>query len=756
MNYPLLPEYIEAIKSAEDNFDKLKSLRPVFDESGEPTMTSGNFAVVFKMKDEQTGKLHAVKCFLKEQEHREESYRLIADELEFVSSTFLTPIKYLEKELFVDSRSCSDTEFPVVLMDWVEGVTLDKYIREHDDAYELALLAYQFSRLAMWLLSQPFAHGDLKPDNILVRTDGSLALVDYDGMYVPAMKGQKARELGSPDFRHPSRTENDFNEHIDDFSLVSILLSIKALSLNPELMGKYAAADHLLFSEKDYRDISHCSLLKELYPSADAEQIVLISLFTLAVVKGDLADVSARLFNLARPKAQKNGTHKLQYIANRETTEALNDLGEKYYKAQDYKKAVEWYTKAAEQGDARAQCNLGYCYENGRGVEQDYQKAVEWYTKAAEQGYASAQNNLRCCYVLWLGVEKDNKKAFEWITKTAEQGYASAQFNLGYCYDRGLGVENDYQKAVEWYTKAAEQGYADAQLKLGVCYELSRGVERDYQKAVALFKKAAEQGYARAQYKLGECYYLGKQDYRLVVKTPILKTHGFYINYSEPKTNQVVEQDYQKAVEWYTKAAEQGYARAQYNLGDCYKNGRGVEQDYQKAVEWYTKAAEQGDETAQCNLGNCYKNGQGVEQNYQKAVEWFTKAAVRWYANAIAQYNLGVCYENGQGVEQDYQKAVEWYTKAAEQRDARAQFNLGYCYEYGQGVEKDYQKAVEWYTKAAEQGNADAQLNLGVCYEIGQGVEKDYQKAVEWYTKAAEQGNERAKSSLNRLKNKNL
>ena len=199
MNYPLISEYVEAIKAAEDNLDQLKHLRPVLVEDGEPVMTSGNFAVVFKMKDEHTGKLHAVKCFLKEQEGRAEAYRQIAEELEFVSSTFLTPIKYLDKELFVDSSNSADSEFPVLLMDWVEGQTLDKYIREHiDDQYELSLLAYQFSRLAMWLMPQPFAHGDLKPDNILVKEDGTLVLVDYDGMYVPAMKGQKARELGSP------------------------------------------------------------------------------------------------------------------------------------------------------------------------------------------------------------------------------------------------------------------------------------------------------------------------------------------------------------------------------------------------------------------------------------------------------------------------------------------------------------------------------------------------------------------------------
>ena len=303
MNYPLISEYVEAIKAAEDNFDQLKHLRPVLGEDGEPVMTSGNFAVVFKMKDGQTGKLHAVKCFLKEQEGRAEAYRQIAEELEFVSSTFLTPIKYLDKELFVDSANSEDSEFPVLLMDWVEGQMLDKYIREQiDDQYELSLLAYQFSRLAMWLMPQPFAHGDLKPDNILVKEDGTLVLVDYDGMYVPAMKGQKARELGSPDFRHPGRTEEVFDDHIDDFSLASILLSLKAIALRPSLLEEYGASDRLLFSERDYRNLSESSALGALQPlMQDAELASLYSLYILALSQNNLSQVSFRLFNLSRP-----------------------------------------------------------------------------------------------------------------------------------------------------------------------------------------------------------------------------------------------------------------------------------------------------------------------------------------------------------------------------------------------------------------------------------------------------------------------
>ena len=299
MNYPLLSEYVESIRSAEDYLAELSHLRPVLDAKGDPVMTRGNFAVVFKMQDEHTGKFYALKCFTKEQEGRAESYKMIAEELESVNTTYFTHFKYYDKELFVDCTNSDETEFPVVLMDWVDGITLDKYIRDKlNNQYALEMLAYEFSGLAMWLMPQPFAHGDLKPDNILVKDDGTLVLVDYDGLYVPAMKGQKARELGSPDFRHPNRTEDDFDEHIDDFSLISILVSLKAIAVQPSLLQKYGASDRLLFSQDDFRDLCKCRLLNELFPSDDPDLNVLLGLYIIAQTKGNLVNVSSHLLDL--------------------------------------------------------------------------------------------------------------------------------------------------------------------------------------------------------------------------------------------------------------------------------------------------------------------------------------------------------------------------------------------------------------------------------------------------------------------------
>ena len=302
MQYPLISEYVRAIQDASNNLDKLAHLVPVLDNHGEPYRSSGAFAVVFKMKDEQTGKCYALKCFLEEQEGRAEAYRLIADELDFVDSSYITSVKYLEKEIFVDS-SCEEDEFPVLLMDWIDGETMENYIAEnYQDNYAMAMLCYRFCKMAAWLRSQPFAHGDIKPDNIMVRPDGNLTLVDYDGMFVPAMKGQKSPTIGTKDFSHPQRTVDDFDETIDDFALASIALSLKAISLKPSLLDEYGAADRLLFSAEDYRDLSKSKVVVSLSELlGDTDLRLLYSLFNIVFVKKNLSFVSFRMFNIALP-----------------------------------------------------------------------------------------------------------------------------------------------------------------------------------------------------------------------------------------------------------------------------------------------------------------------------------------------------------------------------------------------------------------------------------------------------------------------
>ncbi len=374
--------------------------------------------------------------------------------------------------------------------------------------------------------------------------------------------------------------------------------------------------------------------------------------------------------------------------------------------------------RAAEQGDADAQYDLGLMYATGRGVPQDDGEAVRWFRRAAEQGLAGAQYSLGLMYYFGEGVPQDHGEAVRWYRRAAEQDHADAQYDLGLMYANGRGVPQDDGEAARWYRRAAEQDHADAQYDLGLMYATGRGVPQDDGEAVRWYRRAAEQDHARAQFNLGYAYDFGEG----------------------------VPQDHGEAVRWYRRAAEQGDADAQYVLGYAYANGRGVPQDDGEAVRWYRRAAEQDHARAQYDLGYAYTFGKGVPQDHEEAVRWYRRAAEQ--GDADAQYVLGLMYANGRGVPQDDGEAVRWYRRAAEQGDADAQYVLGLMYANGRSVPQDDGEAARWYQRAAEQGDASAQSNLGFMYANGRGVPQDDGEAARWYRRAAEQGDAPAQIEL--------
>ena len=564
MQYPLISEYVRAIQDASSNLDKLAHLVPVLDDHGEPYRSSGAFAVVFKMKDEQTGKCYALKCFTEEQEGRAEAYRQIADELEFVDSSYIISVKYLDKEIFVDSN-CEEDEFPVLLMDWIDGETMENYIAEnYQDNYTMAMLCYRFCKMAAWLRSQPFAHGDIKPDNIMVRPDGNLTLVDYDGMFVPAMKGQKSPTIGTKDFSHPLRTVDDFNETIDDFALASIALSLKAISLKPSLFDEYGAADRLLFSADDYCDLSKSKVMAALQEQMNNEELtILLSMFLLAKAKKNLALCSFRTFSISKP-----------FYDVEELIKLADLLFEKSKDEADHKKAFRLYSIADSKGSLYAKACLGYCYCLGKGVSEDKEKGLTLIRVSANAGNAKGQNVMGLCYCKGLGVVQSYEETVKWYRKSAEQGYARAQYNLGRCYEDGLGAPQCYEEAVKWYSMSAKQGFVNAQCRLGSLYFMGLGVDLSMEKCVKWYCKAAKQGDVDAQFFIAVCYESGIGGAKSC----------------------------EEAIKWYRKAAEQGSSAAQRNLAYCYEKGKGIAKNIDEAVAWYRKAANQGDNSAMESL----------------------------------------------------------------------------------------------------------------------------------------------------------
>jgi len=149
----------------------------------------------------------------------------------------------------------------------------------------------------------------------------------------------------------------------------------------------------------------------------------------------------------------------------------------------------------AGKGDVAAQCWLGWAYENGKnGAETNLVEAAKWYRKAAEQGDADAQSNLGFAYFFGNGVPRDSSEAVKWYRKAAEQGQPRAQWWLGFFYHNGNGVPKDAAESVKWYRKAAEQGFACAQFSIGLCYDNGDGVAKDYIEAYKWYNLAAASG----------------------------------------------------------------------------------------------------------------------------------------------------------------------------------------------------------------------------------------------------------------------
>ena len=281
----------------------------------------------------------------------------------------------------------------------------------------------------------------------------------------------------------------------------------------------------------------------------------------------------------------------------------------------------------------------------------------------------------------------------------------------------------------------AKSGEAEAQNALGEAYYDGKGVTENLTEAVKWFTKAAEQENAKAEYNLGICYY-----------------YGYGVQY----------RDRREAVKWYTRAAEQGNADAQNDLGYCYEFGEGVDKNLKEAVKWYTKAAEQGLPIAQCNLGICYEYGKWVEKNLEEAVKWYTKAANQEYAQA--QYLLGKAYDKGEGVAKNDSEAMKWYLKAVKNNYPQAAYYYGAMLLEGnkqKGITKNIPEGVKYLRKAADLKNLDAINSLVGAYyskmtgENDFGISKylSYADFVKYIKIGAEEGDQNMKTFLTNLPN---
>ncbi len=261
----------------------------------------------------------------------------------------------------------------------------------------------------------------------------------------------------------------------------------------------------------------------------------------------------------------------------------------------DLANAVKWYKAAAEQGHAEAQCTLGYCFEQGHGVEENAIEAVKWYKKAAEQGNAIAQSNLARCYEQGKGVDKNLSEAIKWYEESAERGYHIQGIlnDLGVFYLTGNGVDIDEKKAVYWLSKAVENNEIPAFANLGRCYLGGIGIEQDVPQALGLFAKAIRCGVDNAETFLYENIDIDE----LLMLADLENPQAQYF-----AARWYLKNDLKKALELLNQSAQNGEPLSMVILGCIYSEGKYVAQNLFKAEELFAKASENGHKEAEVFL----------------------------------------------------------------------------------------------------------------------------------------------------------
>ena len=269
------------------------------------------------------------------------------------------------------------------------------------------------------------------------------------------------------------------------------------------------------------------------------------------------------------------------------------------------------------------------------------------------------------------------------------------------------------EEADGYIVKSANAGYSRAEAAVASLIDhgaTPAGLTGDEPSALAWMTKAANQGDAEAQYQLGMYYESGRY----------------------------ADRDLAQAVTWYGKAADGGNIRATLALADLYMDGDQVQRDTDRALDLYHRAADADSEEAEVALGAAYYDGKVTAKDYGKAAKYYEMAT--HHCNHAAQFRLGFLYQTGQGVSHDDAKAADLYDRSAKWQSSAA-YNLGLMYEKGQGVPQDYGKAAENFELGVKKGDPSSAGELAKLYDSGQGVAKDTARARDLYCRSNDRFN---------------
>lgn len=356
---------------------------------------------------------------------------------------------------------------------------------------------------------------------------------------------------------------------------------------------------------------------------------------------------------------------------------------------------------------------------------------------------------------------RDYATALRLLQPHAEAGDPAAQGDLGLLHFGGLGTPRNFSAAARWLQPAAQQGNAEAQNRLARMYRQGLGVPPDPARALQLYRQAVASGSPQHMFDLAEMLDVGTK----------LGGHPDAARHRA------------EAVQWYERAAANGFAEARANLGVLLLTGDGVAKDTVRARRLLEQAAADKHARAMNNLGVMYARGVDVAKDHATAAEWFGQAAEAGSKEAAT--NLGVMYENGFGVPRDEARARAYYRRGgqggaaataidraalllpqaslsavpvvseelrplqarAEAGELAAMLELADKLVGGAHWPGAPRQAANWYLAAAQRGEPRARHNIGVLYVLGIGVPEDLVSGYHWLNAAAASGSSHSAST---------
>lgn len=346
----------------------------------------------------------------------------------------------------------------------------------------------------------------------------------------------------------------------------------------------------------------------------------------------------------------------------------------------------------------------------------------EQLLKVAEKGHQKAMEKVAYSMLFGDYMNQNITKAKEIFEKLAVEGSPKAQTALGFLYAAGLGVNSSQAKALVYYTFGALGGNLIAHMILGYRYWGGVGVPQSCESALTHYRLVANQVASDVSLTGGSAV----QRIRLLdeVENP-------------GSTSGMLEED---LIQYYQFLAEKGDVQAQVGLGQLHLHGgRGVEQNHQRAFDYFTQAANAGNTHAMAFLGKMYSEGsEYLPQNNDTALQYFKKASD--LGNPVGQSGLGMAYLYGRGVAVNYELALKYFQKAAEQGWVDGQLQLGTMYYNGIGVKRDYKQALKFFNLASQAGHILAFYNLAQMHATGTGVMRSCHTAVELFKNVCERG----------------